>query len=479
MSVALAWFRDDLRLDDNPALLEALRSGMGVIPLFAWQAEELGVESPSGAARWWLHHALADLDAALRERGSRMFFMRGRAQDCILRAIEASGARDVFWNRRHGPGAAELDAPLERLLRDAGIGVHISSAGLLREPWEVLHDGQSYRVFTAYFKAASKLPARRPAGLAPAQLHLPEGRPPDDGPLDALGLMPRFGWTKGIGQAWEPTAAGLEVLMQGLPRMLEDYGRWRDYPARAYTSRLSPYLRFGQVSPAQVLERVRELPDGPGKDCFIRQLSWREFARHVLFHTPALLQQPLDPKFAHFPWREDDAALKAWQQGLTGFPIVDAGMRQLWNTGWMHNRARMIAGSFLVKDLLLHWRKGAEWFMGTLVDADAASNFLGWQWLGGCGPDAAPFFRIFNPVLQSMKFDPDGYYIRRFVPELADLPTQWIHAPWTAPERVLANAGISLGRDYPRPIVDHAFARDRALTARWQMRSKVSDGSDA
>jgi deoxyribodipyrimidine photo-lyase len=461
----VAWLRDDLRLDDNPALAQACATGLPVAIVYIWSPAELRVEAPRGAARWWLYNALADLDAALRRRGGELLFYKGDAAGrCLRRAMDECGAKDVFWSRRYTPTASRIDAQIKRTLHVDGYAVHETKASLLREPQEVLHGGQPYKVFTAYHKAALALPMREPSGMAPEQLG--EKPPRAHGvSLESLELLPMHSWTTELERVWVPTRAGLETLLQNLRRIVPGYDTERDIPCRDNTSRLSPYLRFGQVSPSQIMHLLRDIPDGLGRQCFEKELHWREFAHHLLHYFPDLPLEPLDTAFRNMPWRDDGAGLAAWQRGLTGFPIVDAGLRQLWRTGWMHNRVRMIVGSFLVKDLLLDWRRGAEWFMDTLVDADVANNTMGWQWVGGCGPDAAPYFRVFNPVIQSRRFDPDGFYIRRYVPELAYLPDRWIHCPWKAPAGVLDEAGVELGRDYPRPVVDHDRARLLALEA--------------
>ena len=461
----IAWLRDDLRLDDNPALSSALATGLPVVIMYIWSPKELGDEAPCGAAKWWLYNALADLDNEVRRRGSEIVFISGDDTcECLRKAARECSAEKVFRNKRHTPAAVKLDASVKRKLKTDGIEVIDESASVLRESDEITRDRPPYKVFSAYYKAVQKRPARETAPDAPANFDIPH-RWPKGCSLDGLGILPLHSWTENLEKFWVPTREGLETLLQNLGNIVPNYDKSRDFPNSDATSRLSPYLRFGQVSPSQIMRKLDELPDSPGKECFVKELHWREFARQIIVGFHDLPHKPLNPKYEKMPWNDDGAALATWQRGITGYPIVDAGMRQLWKTGWMHNRVRMITGSFLVKDLLIDWRKGAEWFMDTLVDADVASNTLGWQWVAGCGPDAAPYFRIFNPVLQSRKFDADGYYIRHYVPELAYLPAEWIHCPWKAPKNILDEAGIELGRDYPIPIVDHEFARRRALAA--------------
>lgn len=466
MALALVWFRDDLRLDDNPALSAAVADGFDPVPVFVRDPDE--ADAPRGAASWWLRNALADLDASLRERGSRMVFLKGGAGESLRGLVGQTGICAVYWNRRHRPAAMAADKAMEDALRGAGIHVRTFAASLLREPSAVLHDGLPYKVFGPYHRLCGTLPVRSPVGPAPASL-APVAESIRGLDVEDLSICPRAAWSDRFTRSWVPTQAGLSALLHDLGPLIPGYAHFRDYPARAGTSRLSPYIRFGQIDVARLHELVTALPPCEGRECYIKELHWREFASHYLHHFPKMPTAPVEEKFSLFRWREDEVGLEAWKAGRTGYPIVDAGMRQLWKTGWMHNRVRMIAGSFLVKDLLVDWRRGQEWFMDTLVDADTASNALGWQWVSGCGPDAAPFFRVFNPVVQAKRFDPDGYYIRRHVPELAALPTRWIHAPWMAPDDVLREAGVQLGMDYPHPIVDHGMARERALETLLEM----------
>ena len=470
MPAVVTWLRDDLRLDDNPALYRACDTGLPVAVVYIWSPEELSNEAPRGAAAWWLENALADLDSQLRARGSRLVFLAGPTEATLRDFMKACDAREVFWNARHSPTAALLDDVIAQHLSSDGIGVHTFLASLLREPDAVLHDEMPYRVFAPYWKAARRFPAREvcpdPPGEWTAPADMPRGVK-----LENLGIAADA--SSSLAKAWVPTRAGRNALLENLAQILPDYAEDRDFPFKSATSRLSPYLRFGQVSPAQVMSRVRAYEPGPGAAAFERELCWREYASHILHHFPSLSSEPMDPSFSRMSWLGDEVRFRAWQHGLTGFPIVDAGMRQLRQTGWMHNRARMIVGSFLVKDLLADWRLGAAWFMESLVDADVACNSLNWQWVAGCGPDAAPYVRVFNPVLQGRKFDPDGFYVRRYVPELAYLPDKWIHSPWTAPKSVLKDAGITLGVEYPMPILDHEDARRRALEAYGEARAAV------
>ena len=464
VSAVVTWLRDDLRLDDNPALADAAATGLPVVVLYVWSPVQLGDEAPRGAAAWWLHNALADLDAQLRRIGSELVVQSGDAGECLRRVMDDCGARDVFWNRRYTPYAVQLDGEIERSLRADGYNVHIGAASLLREPWDVLHDGMPYKVFTAYHKATRRIQSRRPVATV-TELNRTVLRHVRTVPLEGLGLATDANRATNLAKVWVPTAAGCNALLQNMLRIVPDYYEERDFTWKAQTSRLSPYLRFGQVSPARIVRELDALPDGPGKTCFLKELHWREFAYHEIAHFKDLPREPLDAAFADMPWRADAAGLKAWNEGRTGFPIVDAGMRQLAREGWMHNRVRMIAGSFLVKDLLSDWRGGASWFLESLVDADIASNSLNWQWVAGCGPDASPFIRIFNPLLQARKFDPDGFYVRKYVPELAYMPNEWIHTPWKAPRAILEEADVVPGVNYPDPLVDHDFVRRRALEA--------------
>jgi len=472
---ALVWFRQDLRLQDNPALAAARERGGAVVPVYILDEAGEGGWAPGAASRWWLHHSLAALDAALRARGSRLVLARGPAREVLERLRRESGADAVYWNRRYEPAAIARDRAVRAALAAAGAEVRSFNAALLHEPDAVANrQGGPFQVFSPYWRHCLTLPVEAPVRLRPGPLPAPE-RWPTSASLADFRLRPRAAWDGGLAEAWEPgEAGGARRLRRFAAAALAGYDEGRDRPGEDGTSRISPWLHFGEVGPRQAWRAVRAqagdtgvFPPSNGARVFLSELGWREFAHHLLYHFPTTPEKPLRPEFGRFPWAPDPQGkqLRAWQRGRTGYPIVDAGMRQLWRTGWMHNRVRMIVASFLVKHLLLPWNRGAEWFWDTLVDADLANNTVGWQWSAGCGADAAPFFRIFAPVRQGEKFDPEGAYVRRWVPELGRLPAEFVHQPWVAPAAVLAAAGVRLGENYPPPVVDHAWARDRALAA--------------
>lgn len=467
-AAALVWHRLDLRLADNPALERAAARGGAVIPVFLWAPEEEAPWAPGAASRWWLHHSLAELAAALARRGSRLIVRRGPTAEALLALAAETGARAVFWNRRYEPAIRDRDREVERRLRAGGLAAESLPGNVLFEPGTVLNrGGKAFQVFTAFWRACLAMPEPGPPLPAPAALGAPR-RWPRSMRLSELGLLPEIDRAGGMRETWRPGESGAADEMEAFLRgRVTRYPKDRDRPGQRGTSRLSPHLHFGEISARQVWDAVRNAAGAaaPAAEAYLRQLVWREFSQHLLFHNPALPREPLRPEFRAFPWRLDEGMLRAWTRGKTGYPLVDAGMRELWRTGWMHNRARMVAASFLVKHLLIPWQEGAAWFWDTLVDADLANNTMGWQWSAGCGADAAPYFRVFNPALQGAKFDPRGDYVRRWVPELASVPDAWIHQPWKAPPPLLAGAGVRLGRDYPRPVVDHAAARHRALAA--------------
>jgi deoxyribodipyrimidine photo-lyase len=466
MPNAIVWFRNDLRLSDNPALQAALDEGYAPIPLYIHAPDEEGDWAPGAASDSWRHHSLQALDAELRQRGSRLLLRRGPSLACLRQLVDESGAQAVFWNRKYEPATQPRDAQVKQQLRDQGLRVESCNSALLFEPWSLAtQQGGPYRVFTPFWRSAlARLQARTLTGPPTSLPQVPAALAGET--LDALGLLPRPRWDRGFWDLWQPGEAGaieaLEVFIDGA---LRGYRSDRDRPDRVGTSRLSPHLHFGEVAPWRVvarLEQVRTAANAADMDAYIRELGWREFAYHLLHHFPHTTTQNLNPRFEGFDWAQPDAArLEAWQRGGTGVPIVDAGLREMWSSGFMHNRVRMIVASYLTKHMRVHWLEGARWFWDTLVDSDLANNTLGWQWVAGTGADASPYFRVFNPVTQAQKFDPDGAYIARWVPELAPLPPSARFAPWEH-----AALARRLSPSYPaRPIVDLAQGRDAALAA--------------
>ncbi len=481
LTPTLLWFRQDLRLQDNPALQAALARGGPVIPVYILDDEGEGKWRAGGAARWWLHHALASLDASLRAGGSRLVLARGNSRAVLRELVNTLEAGAVYWNRRYEPASMARDGAIQTEFAAGGLDARCFNSALLNEPDAIRNkQGRPFQVFTPYWRTCLTEPVAPPLRFAPQAIPAPASWPRSL-ELAELELLPRKDWGGGLAEAWQPgEAGGAKRLRQFVAKAMESYADDRNRPDLDGTSLLSPWLHFGEIGPRQIWAAIKArsresgvFPPGNGARVFLSEVGWREFAHHLLFHFPETPGQPLRREFARFPWAEDPGSvmLRAWQRGLTGYPVVDAGMRQLWHTGWMHNRVRMVAASFLVKHLRLPWEHGAAWFWDTLVDADLASNTLGWQWSAGCGADAAPYFRVFAPVLQGGKFDPHGDYVRRWVPELARLPAAHIHAPWQAPPAVLAEAGVRLGENYPRPVVDHAAARGAALAAFRQLRA--------
>ncbi len=464
----IVWFRQDLRLADNPALIAAAKSDNGILPLYILDDINAGEWAGGAASRWWLHHSLLRLQESL---DGRLVIRRGDASKVLADVVAESAATAVHWNRCYEPWRIKRDSKIRSALQDAGTSVKSFNGAQLFEPTAVLKgDGSPYKVFTPYYKNGclqSGLQPRKPAAK-PRGLKLLE----HDNSLtvEQLELLPMNEWYRGIEVEWTPGELGArQRLTEFINKGLANYQSGRDRPDQRYVSRLSPHLHFGEISPHEVWHAVGAVKGNEefaaNRDSFLSELGWREFSTYSLYHWPELPEQNLQRKFNRFPWRDDAQGLHCWQQGRTGFPIVDAGMRELWQTGFMHNRVRMIVASFLVKNLLLHWRHGAEWFWDTLVDADLANNSASWQWVAGSGRDAAPYFRIFNPVTQGKRFDPNGDYVRHYVPEIADLPNKYLQSPWTAPEDVLSAADIELGRDYPQPLVELKASRERALAA--------------
>ncbi|MCC8362005.1 DNA photolyase family protein [Lysobacter sp. A6] len=448
MPAALVWFRDDLRLDDQPALQAALAQEYAPIPVYVHAPEEEGDWAPGAASDAWRRRSLQALDAALRARGSHLTCVRGPTLAALQRLASATGAEAIFWTRRYEPAIERRDTELKRALRRAGLHTESHNGALLVEPWDVATKaGDPYKVFTPFFKAAiARMRTPRtwdaPAHLPPVAFDDAAAHAIDAPAIDALLPAPKHAWNRTFWSHWTPGEQGARDALRAFVPKVAAYPEGRDLPAMEGTSCLSPHLHFGEVSIARVYATIAQ-SDAPkdARIAFLRQLFWREFAHHLLHHFPRTTDHNLDPRFDDFDWaRVDDAQLDAWKTGRTGIPIVDAGMRQLWHTGWMHNRVRMLVASLLTKHLRMHWLHGARWFHDTLVDADLANNTLGWQWVAGTGADAAPYFRIFNPTLQAKRFDPDGAYVRTWVPELGT-------------------------PDYPPPIIDLATAREAALAA--------------
>ncbi|MFO1122024.1 MAG: deoxyribodipyrimidine photo-lyase [Hyphomicrobiales bacterium] len=465
-NLSLLWLRQDLRLADHAALTAAASAGP-VVFLYILDDETPGEWRMGGASRWWLHRSLEHLSSRVP-----LVLRRGRADAVLAEVLREAGATSLHFTRDYAPWSAAVERRVKSVCDAAGVSCHRYGGYLLHEPEAIRNgSGETFKVYTPFSRAClatgEPRPPRPVPTITPADARLRSDE------LSDWGLLPRRpNWAKGFEDAWEPGEEGARRRLEAfIETGLADYADARDRPDRDVTSRLSPHLHFGEVSPAQCWHAVRAAQaQANGKldrsaEKFLKEILWREFSYHLLCFRPDLPETPFRPEFAAFPWRSEPGMLRAWQAGQTGYPIVDAGLRELWATGIMHNRVRMIAASFLIKDLLVPWQEGERWFWDTLVDADIGSNAASWQWVAGCGADAAPYFRIFNPVLQGEKFDPDGAYVRRWVPELAPLPTAFVHRPWDAPAQILAEAGVELGRNYPHPLVDHARARDAALAA--------------
>ena len=466
--IAIVWFRQDLRLADNPALAAAVDSGARILPVFVYDDDSASPWQPGAASRWWLRSSLASLKESL-DGCLRIF--RGEALQIIPELADAVGASAVYWNRCVEPWRATRDDAIKERLHQDELAVRTFNGNYLFDPMTVRKpDGGPYKVFTPYYRngCLKNAPAPRQPVAAPTTIDcLPAG---PLGPFEEEHLIPSFAWFSAATQQWQPGEQGARAALTNfLGEAIHRYAVDRDRPDRHGVSRLSPHLHFGEISPNQVWHAIRDRFGHTSltedADRFLAELGWREFCAYQLFHEPQLPNSNLQRRFDRFPWRDDQQLRERWQAGATGYPIVDAGMRELNRTGFMHNRVRMIVASFLVKNLLQDWRHGARWFWEKLLDADLANNSANWQWVAGCGADAAPYFRIFNPVTQGKKFDPDGTYVRCYVPELAELPARYIHEPWAAPKDMLAAAGIRIGDDYPAPIIDLKASRERALDA--------------
>jgi len=476
-SATIVWFRRDLRLDDNSALAAAIERGGPVVPVFVDDASGEGEWAPGGASRWWLHHALKDLHESLAGASLRLILRQGDSGEELGRLVNEVGADAVYWNRRYEPAVIERDKRIKENLPADGVETKSFNSSLAFEPWEVKNQsGAPYQVFTPFWKALQKREAPEPVVVDLHSARAPKSWPASLA-LDELTLLPKIPWDAQFYEHWTPTvAAAKQRLGKFAANGAGSYASERDRPDVDATSGLSPYLHFGQIGPRAVFHAFRQHGNQNQKSArvFLSEIGWREFSYHLLYHFPHTPTDPLRREFEHFPWEMDENTLRAWQKGQTGFPIVDAGMRQLWAIGWMHNRVRMVTASLLVKHLQIPWQEGARWFWDTLVDADLANNTQGWQWSAGCGADAAPYFRVFNPILQGKKFDPEGAYVRAWVPELRGLPDDKIHAPWEASKETLRSAGLTLGENYPHPVIEHQKGRNRALQAYDKLKQRTA-----
>ena len=464
---AIHWFRQDLRLSDNPALDSAAQYET-LIPIYILDEVNSGEFKMGAASKWWLHQSLTKLNESL---DGKLLVYQGNPHEILNKLIEEQEVSYVTWNRCYEPWRIDRDKEIKRKFEDKNVAVESFSASLLWEPWTISKDdGTPYRVFTPFYKKGclnSEEP-RLPAGKVDLSNLYSEDLSSDS--ITDLNLLPTIKWYKSFEEEWNPGEIGAEQNLNSfLDSGLLNYKEGRNFPSQEFVSRLSPHLHFGEISPNEVWYRAKtkEGISGIEKSLahFHSELGWREFSYYLLYHFPDLPNKNFQEKFDIFPWQENEEFLALWQKGNTGYPIVDAGMRELWQTGYMHNRLRMIVGSFLVKNLLIDWRFGERWFWDCLVDADLASNSASWQWVAGSGADAAPYFRIFNPITQGLKFDPEGEYTKKYVPELRDLPNKYLFSPWEAPENILADAGIELGKNYPKPMVDLKLSRETALEA--------------
>jgi len=473
--IIIFWFRQDLRIVDNPGLSKSLKSDK-VLPIYILDDINSNDFAMGAASRWWLHNSLRELNKNL---DNKLSLYKGDPLEILESLSSRFNIKGIFWNRCYEPWRIERDKKIKSKFIEKDIIVETFNSALLWEPWEILKsDNTPYKVFTPYYRKGCLMSEAPRKPLSAPNLNTLFEDKENVLQLDDLNLLPRIKWYKEMEKLWEPGEKGAHKKLESfLSDGLLGYKEGRNFPSKKNVSQLSAHMHFGEISPNQVWHRAKLKKDLPriekDLDHFLSELGWREFSYNLLFHFPELPRENLQKKFDNFPWIENEILFDKWKKGLTGYPIVDAGMRELWQTGYMHNRVRMIVGSFLVKNLLLHWHKGEEWFWDCLIDADLASNSASWQWVAGSGADAAPYFRIFNPILQGKRFDPDGSYIKKFIPELEQLPSKYLFSPWEAPIEVLSEANIELGSDYPEPIVDLIKSRDRALEAFSTIRIKA------
>ena len=468
-NVSLYWIRQDLRLHDNPALIESVKNGP-IIPIYILDDVNSDDHKIGQAGRVWLHQSLKELD---KEFQNKLIFAKGNPEEILVKICQLESIKKIYWNRVYEPWVISRDKKIKTNLKKLKIDSYSYNSSLLWEPWDILKDDKTnYKVFTPYFRRGclNSTEPRRPFEK-PKIIDYVEVKNFKSLKIDELNLLPRHNWKNKIMESWSiGEKAATTRLNQFINNELDGYKEGRNFPNKKNVSRLSPHLHWGEISPNTVWHAVKDLNQMGLKhqqdtDVFLSEIGWREFSNYLLYYYPELPKKNLQTKFDNFPWIDNSELLLAWKTGQTGFPIVDAGMRELWSTGYMHNRLRMIVGSFLVKNLLTHWHEGEKWFWDCLVDADLASNSASWQWVAGCGADAAPYFRIFNPVTQGIKFDPNGEYTRKYVPELKLVPNKYLFNPWEAPYGILEKAGVELGKNYPKPIVEIKSSRQTALDA--------------
>ena len=461
--IAIHWFRQDLRLSDNPSLTMASKHN-NVLPIYILDEKNAGSYSMGGASKWWLESSLQSLNKSI---DGKLSVYEGNAIDILKDIISRLNISGIYWNRCYEPWRIKRDTSIKKYLDEQNIRTESFNGSLLWEPWNIKNNnGQPYGVFTPFYRKGclQQESPRKPLISPKKPRYFYDSQKSMD--INRLKLLSSFSWHEKLNKHWVVGEKGASIrLREFIDKGLPKYKKGRNIPSKNYVSRLSPYLHFGEISPNQLWHDIRNITDDENSDHFCSELGWREFSNHQLYYNPELPSKNLQAKFNNFPWIDDEIKLDAWKKGKTGIPMVDAGMRELWQTGYMHNRVRMVAGSFLVKNLRIHWNNGERWFWDTLIDADLANNSASWQWVSGCGSDAAPYFRIFNPVIQGQKFDAEGEYIRKYVPEISSLPNKYLSSPWDAPEQVLKDATIILGQTYPKPIVDLKKSRDEALVA--------------